>query len=828
MRTRPHLLLCLSVVLCPAMSAGAHALEDLPDVFDLRDVGGECFVTSIKNQQGGTCWTHGAMAAIEGNLMMTGLWEENLEEGEPDLAEYHLDWWNGFNEFFNGDLDPPSGGGLTVHMGGDYMVTSAYLSRGDGAVRDIDGQSYDVPPDYTDDGFHYYFPRQIEWLTAGQDLENIEAMKLRLMEEGVIGTCMCFSSEFISPEFVHYQPPESPYDPNHAVAIIGWDDSLATHAPLPGAWLCKNSWGEGWGLDGFFWISYYDKWCGQHPQMGAVSFREVEPMRYDHVYYHDYHGWRDTLESVSTAMNAFEAAADHMIEAVGIVTCRDDVAYCVGLYGSFSGSVLSDPLCETSGTFECSGMHTVDLPEPVFVAEGDSIWVCVELGGGGMAYDRTSDVPVLLGAQYRTIVESTASPGESYYYSDGQWHDLYYWSGNPYPGTGSFCIKAMAVDYGLWADPEGPLESRGPAGGPFEPSGWTLTLENRGYADITYSVSVSPAVVWLSLGGQVAGTLPPYGSVTLAAEVNPNADSLGDGAYVTDLVILNTSEHIGDIMLPVLLLAGESSVFYQADMSEDPGWEYEGNWAWGEPLGLGGEHGHPDPAEGFSGEPVMGYDLAGDYENNMPPLCATTGALDCRGRHDVRLEFRRWLGVQESGFDEASIEISTNRKNWETVWHNGGYPATTDSCWLLVSYDISELADDQPEVYLRWVMGPSNDGWVYCGWNVDDVVLYGLEEKGTGGVLTSSTELDPPWPNPVRSGATLRYRIPSSGVVTLRVYDISGRLVARLEEGFRLQGEHQTSWDATGVSGERLPSGIYFVRADGCGSSDVEKAIILR
>ncbi|MEM7249493.1 MAG: S8 family serine peptidase, partial [Acidobacteriota bacterium] len=158
------------------------------------------------------------------------------------------------------------------------------------------------------------------------------------------------------------------------------------------------------------------------------------------------------------------------------------------------------------------------------------------------------------------------------------------------------------------------------------------------------------------------------------------------------------------------------------DMSTDPGWTTQGQWAHGVPTGGGGQHGGPDPTGGATGSNVLGYDLNGDYANNLVETHVTSTAIDCSGLTSVTVRFQRWLGVEQPLYDHAYFRVSNDGSNWTTLWENAAEVA--DTSWSLQEFDISGVADGQSTVYLRWTMGTTDGSWQFCGWNLDDVQLH--------------------------------------------------------------------------------------------------------
>lgn len=170
------------------------------------------------------------------------------------------------------------------------------------------------------------------------------------------------------------------------------------------------------------------------------------------------------------------------------------------------------------------------------------------------------------------------------------------------------------------------------------------------------------------------------------------------------------------------------AVVYSFDLDNDPGWSVEGEWEFGVPIGGGGErNGNTDPCySGYTGSNVYGVNLEGDYSTAAGgPYYLTAGPFDCRCYANTTLRFARWLNTDFPGYVISTIEVSADGVDWQPVWAHAGTPAITDSDWQVLEYDISGVADEEAQVYVRWGYEVAAGAWAYSGWNIDDVELLG-------------------------------------------------------------------------------------------------------
>lgn len=88
--------------------------------------------------------------------------------------------------------------------------------------------------------------------------------------------------------------------------------------------------------------------------------------------------------------------------------------------------------------------------------------------------------------------------------------------------------------------------------------------------------------------------------------------------------------------------------------------------------------------------------------------------------------------------------------------------------------------------------------------------------------------LHPSSPNPVNPLTRIRYTLARASRVRLAVYDLRGRRVSTLVEGYRGPGDHEVAWRAVDAQGAALPSGIYLCRLDAEGTSASTKVVVAK
>ena len=208
------------------------AAVGLPANWDWRDHNG---VTPIRNQGScGSCWAFGTIGTVESLLLI----RDSLN---TDLSEQHLVSCN--TKGWGCD------GGWWPH---DMLVNP-------GAV--LESEFPYVASDVACGG-PYSYPYQINgwaYVDGSNQVPAVDKIKEAIQTYGPLCAAVYVGTYFQSYTGGIFDKNESsnngicgcgqPSKVNHAIILIGWDDSKQ-------AWLLRNSWGPGWGESGYMWIKY--------------------------------------------------------------------------------------------------------------------------------------------------------------------------------------------------------------------------------------------------------------------------------------------------------------------------------------------------------------------------------------------------------------------------------------------------------------------------------------------------------------------------------------------------------------------------------------------
>jgi len=159
----------------------------------------------------------------------------------------------------------------------------------------------------------------------------------------------------------------------------------------------------------------------------------------------------------------------------------------------------------------------------------------------------------------------------------------------------------------------------------------------------------------------------------------------------------------------------------------------------------------------------------------------------------------------------TSIDYSTDSgETWSVI---------ADTVWSVnntYDWDVPQISSDECLIRL---------GSYPCAYDQSDsffaiTYLVSTEENET---LPAEISLEQNYPNPFNPSTNIKYQIPESGLVTLKVYDVLGNEIETLVKEEKSFGSYEVEFDAS-----KLPSGIYFYRLRAGNFVETKKMVLLK
>lgn len=373
-------------------------LYGYPSAYDARENGG---ITTVKNQGGyGTCWAFAAINSAESDAVRDG----RVGISEADYSEAQLAYF-----FYHRQADPLGGTtGDTVTttenylmVGGNNQLTTLALASWMSPTKES-VMPYENVGSYNTSNVtaNMAYPANEEHLQNAYwiSISDQDSIKGMIIKYGSVATSYYSSYYYYYNNgngYYYYCPTD--YVQNHAISIVGWDDSIPASSfvytdpsdgtqympSVDGGWLVKNSYGSAWGDNGYFWLSYGDASLTDGKNI-CVAYDYESNDNYDNNYQYDGTVGMSWLEYSTTSCytaNVFTSQGREELKATGFYTTQPGMSYEVQVYknlqdGTPNGNaVFSTPIC---GTEPYAGYHTVEFPKSVSLNAGETYSIVVK------------------------------------------------------------------------------------------------------------------------------------------------------------------------------------------------------------------------------------------------------------------------------------------------------------------------------------------------------------------------------------------------------------------------------------------------------------------
>jgi len=202
-----------------------------PPAFDLRDVGGKNFIGKVKDQGNcGSCVSFGVIATIEGSACF----KLGKDAKSFDLSEADLYFCFGKQH------------GTTCDTG--WIPSEALPHCTNPGIVDEACFRYsgnDQPCKLCADAANRRFRTRSSTFLTG----NAANIKAWISQQGPVIACFEVYSDFFAYSSGVYRHVTGSLEGGHCVTIVGYSDAER-------CWICKNSWDDSWGDEGYFKIAY--------------------------------------------------------------------------------------------------------------------------------------------------------------------------------------------------------------------------------------------------------------------------------------------------------------------------------------------------------------------------------------------------------------------------------------------------------------------------------------------------------------------------------------------------------------------------------------------